>query len=88
MHCSFDTVQGGVYGSVMEVAEEPGGLLPALFFGSTLFVVVDEIAVPALGLSSKTTEAPLSAHLFGLASHLVYAVSTEIVRRGVRSALD
>jgi putative membrane protein len=87
VHYSFGTVQGGVYGSVMEVAEEPGGLLPALLFGSTLFVV-DEIAVPALGLSSKTTEAPLSAHLYGLASHLVYAVSTEIVRRGVRSALD
>jgi putative membrane protein len=88
VHYSFGTVQGAVYGSVLELAGERGGLLPALLFGSTLFIVADEIVVPALGLSRKAGEAPLSAHLYGLASHLVYAVTTEIARRGVRAALD
>jgi hypothetical protein len=32
VHYSFGAGQGGVYGGVMEMAEEPGGLLPALLW--------------------------------------------------------
>jgi uncharacterized membrane protein YagU involved in acid resistance len=87
VHYSFGTLQGGVYGSVIESAGVSGGFLPGLIFGASLFVVADEIAVPALGFSGKPTESPLSAHLYGLASHLVYGISAEMVRRGVRAAL-
>jgi putative membrane protein len=87
VHYSFGTGQGGVYGSVMEMAEEPGGLLPALLW-KYFDYPADEITVPALGLSSKATETPLSAHLYGLASHLVYAVSAEMVRRAAGTAMD
>jgi putative membrane protein len=87
VHYSFGTLQGGVYGSVLESAGASGGFLPGLIFGASLFAVADEIAVPALRLSSKPAESPLSSHLYGLASHLVYGVSTEMVRRGVRAAL-
>ena len=87
VHYSFGTLQGGIYGAVTEMTGVPGGFLPALVFGASLFVVADEIAVPAMGFSSKPRETPLSAHLYGLASHLVYGVSTEMARRGVRAAL-
>lgn len=87
VHYSFGTLQGGVYGSVIESAGVSGGFVPGLIFGASLFAVADEIAVAALGFSGKPTESPLSSHLYGLASHLVYGISTEMVRRGVRAAL-
>jgi hypothetical protein len=63
----------------------PGVILPALIFASALFTAADEIAVPALGLSGKPEEYPRASHLYGLASHLVYEVSTEMSRRGFRA---
>lgn len=87
VHYMFGTLQGALYGGVIELTRTRGGLLPALTFGAGLFVVADEIAVPALGLSGKPTESPLSSHLYGLAAHLVYGLSTEVARRGLRAAL-
>jgi hypothetical protein len=87
VHYSFGTLQGGIYGGVLEMSRVRGGLLPALAFGTALFTVADEIAIPALGLSDKPTETPLSAHLYGLISHLVYGISTDLARRGLRAAL-
>ena len=87
VHYSFGTLQGGAYGAALEMADVDGGLLPALTFGAALFGLADELAVPALGLSGKPTDYPLSSHLYGLASHLVYGFSTEIARRGFRALL-
>jgi putative membrane protein len=88
VHYSFGTLQGALYGSIAEMAGNSEGLLPGLVFGSALFLAVDEVAVPALGLSGKPTEYPISSHLYGLAAHLVYGVSTEIARRGFRAVLQ
>lgn len=87
VHHSFGALQGAVYGAVTEKAGVRGGFLPAMIFGASLFVLADEIAVPAFGLSNGSGKAPLSAHLYGLASHLVYGASTEIARRGIRATL-
>jgi len=76
-----------MYGAVTELAGIQGGLVSGVSFGAALFVVADELAVPAAGLSGKPSEFPLSSHLYGLASHLVYGVTTDIVRRGLRTAL-
>jgi len=84
---TFGTLQGGVYGAATELFGVRGGFVPGLSFGAALFALVDELSVPALGLSGWPSEYPLSAHLYGLASHLVYGVSTEIARRGLRAAL-
>jgi hypothetical protein len=43
--------------------------------------------VPALGLSKSSEEYPLSIHAYALTSHLVYGLTTEVVRRAVRKAL-
>lgn len=79
IHYGFGTVMGAIYG----VAKENGPLAlqkmhPAVSgarFGSALYLAADELAVPALGLSPKASESPVSAHLYGLASHLVYGLS-------------
>lgn len=87
VHYSFGTAQGAVYGVVTELAGTGGSLVNGVIFGAALFAIADELAVPALGLSGKASEAPLSSHLYSFASHLVYGVTTEIARRGLRGAL-
>jgi putative membrane protein len=84
VHYGFGTAMGALYGLARENAPEPlddlNRVLCGLGFGTGLFLAADEVAVPALGLSGKPAETPLSAHLYGLASHLVYGVSAEAVR--------
>ena len=84
---SFGTAQGALYGAVTELAGVRGGLLAGVSFGAALFVFADEIGVSALGLAGKPSDYPLSSHAYALASHLVYGVTTEIARRGLRAAL-
>jgi len=86
VHYAFGAVTGGVYGAVAELAPaiSAGVGLP---FGAVFWLAADEAAVPALGLSKSPTEYPLSTHANALASHFVYGLTTEIVRRALRSAL-
>ena len=86
VHYAFGTSVGGLYGAVAELAPEvtTGAGLP---FGAAFWLVADEGAVPLLGLSKGPTEYPLSTHAYALASHFVYGLTAEVVRRAMRSAL-
>jgi len=83
VHYAFGTAVGGFYGACAELAPvvTRGAGVP---FGTVLWIAADEVAVPALGLS-KSASAPLSQHASALASHCVYGLTTEIVRRALRS---
>ncbi|HXQ74275.1 MAG TPA: DUF1440 domain-containing protein [Pyrinomonadaceae bacterium] len=86
VHYSLGTGVGGLYGAVAEVA--PGVTAGAgLPFGAAFWLVVDEGAVPILGLAKGPTAYPLSTHVYALTSHFVYGLTTELVRRSVRNAL-
>ena len=91
IHYGFGTAMGAVYGVAHEFAPRGlKGLQPVLNgsgYGTALFVGADEVAVPAFGLSPPATEAPLGAHLYGWASHIIYGVTLEMVRKGVRQNL-
>lgn len=86
VHYSLGTGVGGLYGAVAEVVPEvtKGAGLP---FGAAFWLVVDETAVPLLGLSKGPTKYPLSTHVYALTSHFVYGLTAEVVRRSVRKAL-
>jgi putative membrane protein len=86
VHYAFGTMVGGLYGAVTELAPEVsvGAGLP---FGTAFWLAADETAVPLLGLSKGPTEYPLSTHVYALASHFVYGLTAEFVRRAVRNAL-
>ena len=87
VHYAFGVGTGGLYGAIAELkpATTTGAGLP---FGAAVWLITDEITVPALGLSKPPTKYPLSTHAYSIASHLVYGLTTEIVRREVRRALD
>lgn len=86
VHYAFGTITGGFYGAAAELAPvvSAGAGLP---FGAVFWLAADEAAVPALGLSKPPTEYPLSTHASALASHLVYGLTTDVVRLAVRRVL-
>ena len=86
IHYAFGALMGGTYGLAGELAPITRSLF-GLPYGAALFVAADEVAVPALGLSKPPSQTPASSHLYGLASHLVYAATLETVRRNVRRIL-
>lgn len=86
LHYAMGATSGALYGAVAEIipAAKVGAGVP---FGAVIWLTVDEGLVPAAGLSKSPTEYPLSIHAYSFASHLVYGLTTEIVRRAVRNAL-
>jgi len=86
VHYALGTGVGGLYGAVAEVVPEVT-TATGLPFGAAFWLVVDETAVPGLGLSKPPTEYPASTHVYALASHLVYGLTAELVRRNLRRAL-
>jgi uncharacterized membrane protein YagU involved in acid resistance len=86
VHYAVGGVTSGIYGAAAEVAPTvtKGVGLP---YGTAVWLVVDEGAVPALGLSKPVTNYPLSNHAYALASHFVFGVTADLVRRGVRKLL-
>jgi len=86
MHYAFGALAGGVYGALAEVT-------PAVTsgfgtsFGSVLFTGADVLAVPALKLSMPLKETPPSSLATPFAAHIVYGLSTELIRRLVRKLL-
>lgn len=86
VHYAFGLTTGGAYGVLAELtpAVTAGAGLP---FGTVVWAAADEGMVPALGLSKSPAEYPLSIHAYALASHLVFGLTAEVVRRGVRAVI-
>ena len=86
VHFTFGTALGAVYGALAET-------VPAFttgygtVYGSAVWLAADEIGVPAARLGPPPTETPASSHANALASHLVYGIVTDLVRRGIRNAM-
>lgn len=86
VHYAFGVTTGAIYGAAAELLPDvtAGAGVP---FGAAVWLAADEGIVPLLGLSKSPTEYPLSTHAYALASHFVYGLTTEVVRRAVRKAL-
>jgi uncharacterized membrane protein YagU involved in acid resistance len=86
IHYAMGGTSGLIYGTTAELlpVTTTGLGLP---FGAAVWIVADDVVVPALGLSKPVTEYPLSTHAYALASHLVYGLTTELVRGAVRNVL-
>ena len=83
VHYGMGMLSGAIYGALAEVlpiVRAGNGLL----FGTILWWVADNTAVPAVGLSKGPSAYPPSTHAYALSSHLVYGFATETVRRVLR----
>ena len=85
VHYGFGTAMGLLYGAFADkipTVRAGGGTL----FATPLWLGADEIIVPALKLSPPPADSPMKTHICGLASHLVYGLTVEGVRRAALAA--
>jgi uncharacterized membrane protein YagU involved in acid resistance len=87
VHYAMGAASGLIYGIASEFAPMTTVGL-GLPFGAAVWLAADDVVVPALGLAKPATEYPLSTHAYALSSHLVYGLTTDLVRRAVRDLLD
>lgn len=86
VHYAFGALMGGAYGALAEYSETARAGL-GTGFGTALFAGADLVAVPALHLSPPLKESPPKTLATPFAAHLVYGVTTELLRRGLRAIL-
>ena len=87
VHYALGTGLGIAYGIAAEFRPAmTTGLGTAFGFGTA--TLLDEGAVPALGLGEAPWKADLATNLYSYASHLVFGTTTELVRRQVASTLN
>lgn len=86
VHYAVGTTAGAVYGVAAEY-EPDVTTLAGIPFGAAFWMVVDEGALPLLGLAKGPTAYPISTHAYALASHFVFGLTAEVVRSTVRRAL-
>lgn len=86
VHYTMGVTTAATYGLVAELipAAALGWGLP---FGALVWLGADELLLWKVGLAEKPVRYPASSHAYGLASHLVYGLATEVVRRVVRGLL-
>ena len=80
---AIGTGSGAIYGAIAEAAPSVAAAR-GLGYGAALWALGDEIALPLLGLAAPPNAVPLTARVYALASHLVYGIVTDAVRRSLR----
>jgi putative membrane protein len=86
IHWGFGATAGAVYGVVAEYFPAATAKDGASF-GLALEALTHEGALPAMGLSAAPEEQTAREHTSEIATHLVFGVVTETVRRFVRKLL-
>jgi len=85
VHYAFGGAVGAAYGAAAASRREVT-VMAGIPFGIAVWLLADEIGVPAAGLAKGPTHYPVSKHASALAAHLVYGAATELVRRGLMRA--
>jgi len=80
VHFVVGAVMGGIYGVLTEYRPEASAGFGSAY-GIATSTLLDEAAVPALDLGPAPDEAPVESHIYGVASHLVFGIVLEGVRR-------
>jgi uncharacterized membrane protein YagU involved in acid resistance len=87
VHYAYGAAWGGLYAALSQRLKR-APLLFGAAFGALLWLVSDEVLVPAFGLAKKPTAYPPSVHLKSLATHVVYGAATAEAQRFLRARLD
>ncbi|MEO8430120.1 MAG: DUF1440 domain-containing protein [Acidobacteriota bacterium] len=85
LHYLFGGVTGALYGAAAERVPSVAAVRGAAF-GAGVWLLADEISVPAAKLAKTPEKYPVSAHAQSLAAHFVYGAVTEAVRGAMRKA--
>jgi len=83
VHYAVGALTGGIYGGLAEYSPVVRSGF-GTSFGGVLFSTADLLDVPAFGMGPSLAGQPTSAQAKPFAAHIVYGVTTELVRRLVR----
>ena len=86
VHYGFGAFLGAVYGAAVEIRPAAGAGFGTAY-GAAVSLVADEMAMPAFGFTPPAPEVPMSAHLRGFVSHLVFGAALEAARRPLIKAI-
>lgn len=87
IHYATGAVLGGLYGLA-------AGVVPAvtlgsgILFGGAIWLLGDEMAVPALRLGPAPDKADARQHALGIASHVIFGLTLDLVRRRVNALIS
>jgi len=86
LHYAYGISMGAVYGAAAEIfpAVTSGA---GMAYGALIWIGADEGVVPLLGLSKSAKEYPPSILASAFAAHLVYGLTTELIRGAARKIL-
>ena len=83
VHYMFGAAVGAAYGAAAEY-RQGATALAGLPFGTGVWIAADELGLPLLGLARNPKDYPPQRHLAAFASHLVFGLAAEAVRRQLR----
>lgn len=83
MHYLFGATVGAMYGAAAEV-DESATRGAGTAYGIGIWLIADEIGMHAAGFATTPTDYPPSRHAATLASHIVFGLTVEAVRRMLR----
>ena len=83
MHYLFGALMGAMYGAAAETQPTTTGGA-GVPFGTAVWLAADEVGLPLAGLSAPPADYPASRHLAAFASHVVFGLTVEGVRRLLR----
>ncbi len=86
LHYAYGAVAGGAYGAMDHKFPAVSAGFGTLF-GASLWLIGDELAMTASGLSDPASKVP-SSHLSALFAHLLFGSVTELSRRILSDAVD
>ncbi len=86
IHWGFGALTGAAYGALAEYFPAATAKEGASF-GLALATLTHETALPAMGLAAEPDEQTTREHTSEMATHVVYGLMTETVRRFVRKRL-
>lgn len=75
VHHAFGSSWGGAYGLVASSLPRARVLKSGLAFGALVWLISDDILLPAFRLSAWPQHYPVKTHLYALAAHAVYGLT-------------
>ena len=87
LHWGFGALTGAAYGALAEFYPAATAREGASF-GLTVMALTHESALPALGLSASAENQSAREHTSEMVTHVLYGVTTEVVRSLIRKLLD
>ena len=78
VHYTFGACAGAAYGLAVE-SWLPAGTMSGLFFGGSVWLFAEELALPLTGLTDRPGKYRVADHLNALAAHLLFGSTTDFV---------